>query len=226
MVWPAVISSGFGRTGRRVPDNRKSWLAIAGTILVSLWLATTTGRAFESNYTSISEKHCRKFNVEKINGSEYAASRVCAGRGGYKVFIDEVDLRETLTVGRTMRQARKEPAARDSYGPFNGYDDRIEWRSGADGRPYALIVGWFFDDNDNIDATGRPSSARLLVVMRLPPGPVCRVANIDRAANSDANELARGAADEIARDFKCGTDSVRVIGKRGAAIEALARQAQ
>ena len=85
---------------RNIGGKRKSWLAIAGTILVSLWLATTTGRAFESKYTSISEKHCRKFNVEKINGSEYAASRVCAGRGGYKVFIDEVDLRETLTVGR------------------------------------------------------------------------------------------------------------------------------
>ena len=99
---------------RNIGGKRKSWLAIAGTILVSLWLATTTGRAFESKYTSISEKHCRKFNVEKINGSEYAASRVCPGRGGYKVFIDEVDLRETLTVGRTMRQARKEPAARES----------------------------------------------------------------------------------------------------------------
>jgi hypothetical protein len=94
-------------TGRRVPDNRKLWLAIAGTVLLSLWLATSTGWAFESKHTSISEKHCRKFNVEKINGSEYAASRVCAGRGGYKVFIDEVDLRETLTVGRTMKQARK-----------------------------------------------------------------------------------------------------------------------
>ena len=68
-------------TGRRVPDNRKLWLAIAGTVLLSLWLATSTGWAFESKYTSISEKHCRKFNVEKINGSEYAASRVCAGRG-------------------------------------------------------------------------------------------------------------------------------------------------
>ena len=90
-----------------------------------------------------------------------------------------------------------------------------------DGKPIAIIVGWSFADNENTDAAGRPQSARLLVVMRLPPGPVCKVAYIDRAANSDAQELARKAADEAARNFKCGTDKVQVIGKRGRAIEAM-----
>jgi len=62
----------------------------------------------------------------------------------------------------------------------------------------------------------------LLVVFRLPPAPVCKVAYIDRAANSDADALARTAADEIARDFKCATDKVRVIGTRGPAISHMA----
>ncbi len=62
---------------------------------------------------------------------------------------------------------------------------------------------------------------RLLVVMRLPPGPVCKVAYIDRAANNSANELARKAADEIALNFKCGADTVQILGERGRAIEAL-----
>ncbi len=177
----------------------------------------TAGRSFESSYTSIAEKSCRKFHVVKIDDSEYAASRVCPGRGGYKVFIDEEDLRETLTVGRTIKQAAKEPAAHDHFGAFNGYDDTVEWRSGNDGKPYALIVGWSYADNDNLETTGRPKSVRLLMVMRLPPGPVCTVAEIERAANADANELARKAADEVARNFKCDSDTVQVIGKHGPA---------
>jgi hypothetical protein len=56
-------------------------------------------------------------------------------------------------------------------------------------------------------------------VTRLPPGPVCHVAYIDGQANHNANELARQAADEFARDFKCGSDDVKVIGERGRAVE-------
>ena len=33
-----------------------------------------------------------------------------------------------------------------------------------------------------------------------------------------ANELARKAADELARDFKCGKDEVKVIGETGKAV--------
>jgi hypothetical protein len=48
--------------------------------------------------------------------------------------------------------------------------------------------------------------------------PVCHVAYIDGQANRNANELARQAADEFARDFKCGKDEVKVIGEKGAAV--------
>jgi hypothetical protein len=191
--------------------------------LIAASLATTA-RAGESSYTSIAEKNCRNLGTLEIEDTTYTASRVCAGRGGYKILIDEEDLRETLSVGRTEKQAANEPAARDLFGAFNGYEDRVEWRAGNNGEPYALIVGWSFADNDNVDAAARPNSARFLVVMRLPPGPVCKVAYIDRAANGNASELARQAADATARNFKCGTDSVRVIGRRGPAAEALLRQ--
>ncbi len=49
----------------------------------------------------------------------------------------------------------------------------------------------------------------MLAVTRLPPGEVCHVAYVDVAANPNANELARQAADDLARDFKCGTDQVK-----------------
>ncbi len=205
--------------------NPKCYRAAASATLVcALLTCATAGQASESSYTSIAENRCRKFDVLKIDDSEYAVSRVCTGRAGYKVFIHEEDLRETLTVGRTLKQAAEEPAARDAFGTFNGYDHRIEWRSGADEKPYALIVGWSFADNDDPDNKGRPKSVRLLVVMRLPPGPVCKVAYVDRAANTDADERARKAADEVARNFRCETDDVQVIGKSGPSIDAMARQ--
>jgi hypothetical protein len=191
---------------------------VAGAAAVVCSLAAAPAlRAADSSYSSIAEKDCRRLSVLRIEGSEYAVSRVCSGRDGYKIFIDEEDLWETLTVGRTMRQAGKEPAATDRFGAFNGYEDKVEWRSGPDGKPYALIVGWSFANNNDLETSGRPKSVRMLVVLRLPPGPVCKVAYVDRAANSDANELARKAADEIARNFKCGSDTVQMIGKSGPA---------
>jgi hypothetical protein len=57
------------------------------------------------------------------------------------------------------------------------------------------------------------------VVTRLPPGKVCHVAYVDAAANPDANEIARKAADEVARDFRCGKDDVKVIGANGRAVD-------
>jgi len=42
---------------------------------------------------------------------------------------------------------------------------------------------------------------------------------IDIAANPDANELARQAADEKAAAFKCGKDEATVVGKPGRGTE-------
>lgn len=206
-------------------DRSKYLIAAAGLVIAGTAAAldvTTQAVAAESSYTSIAEKHCRKFDRLRIDGDEFAASRVCEGRVGYKIFVREDDLRETLTIGKTLKRAADEPAASDHFGAFNSYDDTVEWRNGADGKPYAAIVGWSYADNENPDASGRPKSLRLLVVMRLPPGAVCKVAYVDRAANSDANALARKAADEIAPNFKCGTDKVQIVGARGRAIEAMA----
>ena len=58
----------------------------------------------------------------------------------------------------------------------------------------------------------------MLAVTRLPPGEVCHVAYIDAQANSIPNQLARKAADELARNFKCGKDEVKVIGEAGKAV--------
>jgi hypothetical protein len=201
---------------------RYGYVASAAT---AAWVASATlfpavGETIESTHSSIAEKRCKTNVTLKIDDTEYAVSRVCAGPARYKVYVDEEDLRETLTIGRTAAQAMREPAAHDRFGAFNGYEDTIEWRSPKGGVPFAAIVGWHFADNENLEKSGKPKSTRLIVVMRLPPGPVCAVAYIDPTANPDAKVLARKAADERTRTFTCGTDKLQIVGKRGAAIRA------
>jgi hypothetical protein len=43
-------------------------------------------------------------------------------------------------------------------------------------------------------------------------------------ANPDANALARKAADDFARGFRCGKDEVKVIGANGRAAEMATRR--
>jgi hypothetical protein len=149
--------------------------------------------------------------------------RVCPGKAGLKVLINEGDLRETVSVGRNRMAAANEPAAQARFGPFNSTAATVEWRS-VDGKPFAIIQRWQIADNDDVDRDRRPTAKPMLVVTRLPPGAVCHVAYIDVTANPDANELARKAADKDARGFKCGTDAVKVIGASGRAVELALRR--
>ena len=74
---------------------------------------------------------------------------------------------------------------------------------------------------ENLDKNDRPTAQNMLVVFRLPPGPVCKVAVVDLKANRDATALARKAADESARNFKCDTDKLMVVGQHGRTTEML-----
>lgn len=176
--------------------------------------------SYASAYTSTAPKDCR--TIGKPSELDGSTTRVCPGKAGLMVLISEDDLRETVSVGRNRAAAAKEPAAGTWFGPFNSTTSTIEWRS-LDGGPFAVIQRWHIADNDEQDKEGRPIAKAMLVVTRLPPGAVCHVAYIDVKANPNANELARKAADELARDFQCGKDEVKVIGERGRATELVKR---
>jgi hypothetical protein len=134
------------------------------------------------------------------------------------VVITEGDLRESVSVGSNRKAAEQEPAAKINFTPFNSSMPTVEWRT-QNGKPFAIIQRWSIADNGEQDRSGRPVDRQLLIVTRLAPGPVCHVAYIDANANSNANELARNAADENARDFKCDTDKVKVVGTSGRAVD-------
>ena len=173
-----------------------------------------------SSYTSTAPKDCRVRSAG--NGVDDSTIRVCPGKNGLIVLIAEDDLRETVSVGRNRLGASREPAAQTWFGPFSSTTNTVEWRS-ANGRPYAIIQRWHIADNADPDKNGRPIAKPMLAVTRLSPGPVCHVAYVDVQANPDANELARKAADEIARDFRCGKEKVKTLGNSGRAVELASR---
>ena len=176
-------------------------------------ISPANAQTFSSSYTSTAPKDCRTVGKPE-NGS---TTQVCPGKSGLVVVISEDDLRQTVSVGPNRLAASKEPAAETWFAPFNSTGNTVEWRA-VDGTPFAIIQRWLIADNNDTDKAGSPISKPMLAVTRLPPGPVCHVAYIDGQANRNANELARQAADEFARDFKCGKDEVRVVGEKGAAV--------
>jgi hypothetical protein len=193
---------------KRVLYRQLITVALFGT--ASGLISPANAQTFSSSYTSTAPKDCRTIGKPK-NGS---ATQVCPGKSGLVVLITEDDLRQTVSVGPNHIAARKEPAAEAGFAPFNSTGDTVEWRA-MDGKPFAIIQRWLISDTDK---AGSPISKPMLAVTRLPPGPVCHVAYIDGQANRNPNELARQAADEFARDFKCGKDEVKVIGEKGAAV--------
>jgi hypothetical protein len=189
---------------------------LVGLALCALPMHGALAQPAQSQYTSAKQKDCRTAEKNKPKEEMPWVVQACKGVGGLIVRIFDVDLRQTVSFGKTVAAAAKEPAAEQGFGPFNHVHDVIEWRM-RDGKPFATIQRWFIADNENPDASGRPKNVPVLVVMRL--SPACHVAYVDASANADANALAQQAADEKAGAFTCGKDEVAIVGKRGRGAE-------
>jgi hypothetical protein len=200
---------------KRVSHRQPIVLAAAAALFAAAFgvISPASAQTFSSTYTSSAEKDCRTIGRPR----DISTKQVCPGKSGLVVVVSEDDLRQTVSVGPTPAAAAKEPAAETGFAPFNSTGQTIEWRA-VDGKPFAIIQRWLIADNNEPDKAGSPTSKPVLAVTRLPPGPVCHVAYIDGQANRNPNELARQAADEFARDFKCGKDEVKVVGEKDAAV--------
>ncbi len=185
-------------------------------LLICAGLTCANAQSVGSSYTSTAPKDCRQ--IGRPSDLDGSTTRVCPGKAGLVVLIAEDDLREVVSVGRNRKQAAEEPAANVWFAPFNSSESTIEWRT-ADEKPFATIQRWHIADNTDPDKQGWPKTKAMLVVTRLPPGPVCHVAYVDAVANPAANELARKAADDFARGFICGKDEAKIIGTSGRAVE-------
>jgi hypothetical protein len=203
----------------RHPSPLRALAPIAATGLCALAACMTGATAqarFGSSYSSIAAANC--WSADGNKNADDQSSRICRGKAGYVVLVSVGDLRETISVGRNRAEAAREPAARAWFGPFSSAAPRLEWRM-AGSEPIAIIQRWQLADQSDADQNGRPRDRTLLIVTRLSPGGACHVAYVDAAANPNADELARRAADESARNFICGQDQVKVLGTSGRAVE-------
>ena len=192
-------------------------IRISLAVLMScIALNGAAAQSMGSSYTSTAPKDCRQ--VGKPSDLDGSTTRICPGKDGLMVLIAEDDLREIVSVGRNRKAAAEEPAAKVWFAPFNSSETTVEWRS-AGTKPFAMIQRWHIADSSDPDKQGRPNTKAMLVVTRLPPGPVCHVAYVEAIANPNANELARKAADDFARGFVCGKDEVKIVGMRGRAVD-------
>lgn len=169
-----------------------------------------------SAYTMIDvRKDCR--HKPGVDVEDYGDWR-CRGFANVPIWIGAGDQRMYVSFGR---KATDEPAAEQTLGPFNDfYEGTVEWRR-ARAKPFATIIRWNYKTDADRETT--KASGRVLVVTRLPPGQVCHVGYVDARANPDANELARGIADQNARSFVCGRDKPVIHGRVGAGAQFLSR---
>jgi len=202
-------------------NGRRIAATVAGLALACMLASNVAGaEEFVTRYTSTAAKNCRTVKVSRPGEGEWSVLQ-CPGIAGLLVLVTEDDLRMTVSVGRTRAAAEKEPAASQSFSPFNNINDTLEWRSVKDAAaPFAIIQRWMLSDQQNTDRNGRPLPVGLMVVTRL--SPVCHVAYVDVKANTDPNVLARQAADASARTFDC-KDKAAIVGQRGRAIELAGR---
>ncbi|MFL5047612.1 MAG: hypothetical protein ACJ8EA_22495, partial [Xanthobacteraceae bacterium] len=134
---------------------------------------------FISQCTSADTRKCRKVERVKVGDTEYAAAWACKALAGYLVVVSDEHLRTTVSVGKSVTAAAREPAASQGFGPFNFIYDTVEWRSLKSAPPFAIIQRWNISDGESPGKDGRPGRNALLIVTRLPPGPVCHIAYVD-----------------------------------------------
>lgn len=173
--------------------------ALAG--LATLAAAMPAAAGFNSAYTDINLDQCLVLDAD-----DFGVRWACPGYKGYPLMVEEGDLRFSLAYGFNVD---KNQAGAQTLPPFNTLGPKLEWRlSNASGRwlPIATIVRYHTADPETGEDKGQ-----VLVVTQMEEGNSCHIAYIDALANTDANELARAAADK-AGSFDCLTDEVETIG--------------
>jgi len=163
-----------------------------------------------SAYTKLDDKTC----IFQLDGDSGSSVGYCAGYKGFPVVLVEGDLRQMVRFGHVDGRASQW----ESFGQFNRVGDTIEWRLDKTGFPYAAILRWFIE-HQNEGRSSKPSQqGEVLVVSkvgRLEDPTSCVMGYVDARANTNANQLAREIADQRASDFICKSSSPDWEGVRG-----------
>lgn len=158
--------------------------------------------AADSVYQPLNEADCPRVADYEAGGASF-----CHGPDGTPFLISEGDLRMSVTYGGVGPNSQP---PFQTFQSFNSLGELIEWRIEGN-RPFATILRWHIESGDG----GSPG--QVLVVSKVGEGetPGCVVAYVDARANSNANELARDAADRMAPGVDCASHVPAYYGERG-----------
>ena len=178
--------------------------ALLSVLLVALAAAAPArAQTMSSVYTEFdTDKSCTVYAEASEDEGDWA-NLVCDGWRGYPVMVQYGDLRESLFYGYPT--AGDMAPAWESFGGFNNAGETIEWRLQQRGEnliPVATIHRWFV-------SSGEGENTEVLVVEKVGQPHErdgCAVAYVVATGNPNANEKARGYADNLVDGFACGAD--------------------
>ena len=149
-----------------------------------------------SVYTNLGEKSCRTIKADSSEAGSYVG--ICGGVGGYKLQVEEGDLRQNIQVITPAGQKHSLDLWTVVGSGFSSLGEKAEWRVRTQrGKvvPVALIVRYNLSSPE--DSTKITS---YLAVAKIAASKICVTDKI--APGADANVAARNAADKSA-DKSC-----------------------
>ena len=158
-------------------------------------LVCTVSALAQSNrsvYTNLGEKSCKTIKADSSEAGSYEA--ICRGVGGYKLQVEEGDLRQNIQVITPAGQKHSLDLWTVVGSSFSSLGEKAEWRVRTQrGKvvPVALIVRYNVSSPE--DSTKTTS---YLAVTKVTAAKICVTETIGPGA--DANVAARAAADKSA----------------------------
>lgn len=166
-------------------------MMLCASLLLTACAQTASAQAVQSIYTDLSSEKCKTVKTE-VEGAY--AKLECPGIAGYKLILEDFDLRQTITViapGGSQHQLNL-----GNTGGFSHVGKKAEWRVrnvGGKSVPFALILR--FNISENMNDSNKYTS--YLTVSKITPGKICTTDN-RIGPTGGANEAARRAADASA----------------------------
>ncbi|MFN2579080.1 MAG: hypothetical protein ABR607_15500 [Pyrinomonadaceae bacterium] len=162
---------------------------VALTSCVLMCAAFASAQSNQSVYTSLSTKACRTIRSTTKEGGSYVG--VCGGVAGYRLQIEEGDLRQNIQVVSPNGRKHSLEMWNIVGSGFSLLGQKAEWRiKHQNGKtvPVALILRYNVADSDDSS-----KSTSYLAIAKITPPKTCITDKI--APRPDANVAARVAAD-------------------------------
>lgn len=168
-------------------------LNLAGVIFSILVCAVcATAQSNRSVYTNLGEKSCKTIKADSSEAGSYVG--ICAGVGGYKLQVEEGDLRQNIQVITPAGQKHSLDLWTVIGSSFSSLGEKAEWRVRTQkGKvvPSALIVRYNLSNAEDSTKT-----VSYLAVAKITASKICVTDKIEPGAG--ANVAARAAADKSA----------------------------